>query len=71
MERAELLDKWHRIELGATRVFQRVRLPANQKYFILTITIAVACGLVAVSYHQLINLFTTNLIGRAMAIEGP
>jgi CIC family chloride channel protein len=71
VERAVLLDKWHRIELGATRVFQRLRLPANQKYFILTITIAVACGLVAVSYHQLINLFTTNLIGRAMAMEGP
>ncbi len=71
MERADILDKWHRVELGATRVFQRLRLPTNQKYFILTITIAVACGLLAVLYHQLIKLFTSNLIERAMAIEGP
>lgn len=71
MERAEIIKKWQRVELNATRVFQRLRLPTNQKYFILTITIAVACGLVAVSYHVLIKLISANLIERALSIQGP
>jgi len=71
VERAEIIRKWQRVELNATRVFQRLRLPANQKYFILTITIAVACGLVAVSYHVLIKLISANLIERALSIQGP
>lgn len=71
MQQAELLKRWHRVELIATRVFQRLRLPTNQKYFILTITIAVACGLVAVSYHLLIKFVSANVIERAIAIEGP
>jgi CIC family chloride channel protein len=71
VEQAELIRKWHRVELVATRIFQRIRLPANQKYFVLTVTIAIACGLVAVSYHVLIKLISANLIERAMAIQGP
>jgi CIC family chloride channel protein len=71
VQQAELIRKWHRVELGATRLFQRLRLPANQKYFILTVTIAVACGLVAVSYHLLIRLLSANLIERAIALQGP
>jgi CIC family chloride channel protein len=71
VERAEIIKKWQRVELNATRVFQRLRLPTNQKYFILTITIAVACGLVAVSYHVLIKLISANLIERALSIQGP
>ncbi len=67
----ELTKRWHSFELGATRVFQRLRLPANQKYFILTITIAVACGLMAVSYHLLIKLISANLIERAISLQGP
>jgi CIC family chloride channel protein len=69
-QEAELAKRWYRVELGATRIFQRVRLPANQKYFILTITIAVACGLVAVTYHKLIRIFSENLIDRAIAVQG-
>ena len=71
MEQAELIKKWHRVELGATRIFQRLRLPTNQKYFVLTVTIAIACGLVAVSYHVLIKLISANLIERVIAIQGP
>lgn len=71
MERTEFKNKWQRVELNATRVFQRLRLPTNQKYFVLTITIAIACGLVAVSYHLLIKLISANLIERALAIQGP
>ena len=71
MQQVQPLSRWHRFELGATRFFQRLRLPANQKYFVLTITIAVACGLVAVSYHFLIRLISANLIERAMAVSGP
>ncbi|PYT07885.1 MAG: hypothetical protein DMF60_06155 [Acidobacteria bacterium] len=71
MEREERIRKWHRVELNATRIFQRLRLPNNQKYFVLTITIAIACGLVAVSYHLLIKLISANLIERAIAIQGP
>ena len=71
MQQVQPLSRWHRIELGATRFFQRLRLPANQKYFVLTITIAVACGLVAVSYHFLIRLISANLIERAMSASGP
>jgi len=71
VQQVQPLSRWHRFELGATRFFQRLRLPANQKYFVLTITIAVACGLVAVSYHFLIRLISANLIERAMAISGP
>ena len=71
MQQVQPLSRWHRIELGATRFFQRLRLPANQKYFVLTVTIAVACGLVAVSYHFLIRLISANLIERAMAVSGP
>ena len=71
MEQAERIRKWHLVELYATRIFQRLRLPNNQKYFVLTITIAIACGLVAVTYHLLIKLVSANLIERAMAIQGP
>lgn len=71
VEQAQLFRKWHSVEIGATRIFQRLRLPSNQKYFILTITIAVACGLVAVSYHLLIRLMSANLIERAIALQGP
>lgn len=71
MQQVQPLSRWHRIELGATRFFQRLRLPANQKYFVLTVTIAVACGLVAVSYHFLIRLISANLIERAMVMSGP
>ena len=71
MQQVQPLSRWHRIELLATRLFQRLRLPTNQKYFVLTITIAVACGLVAVSYHALIRFITANLIERAMALSGP
>lgn len=63
-------EGWSRIELGATRLFQRIRLPLNQKYFILTVAIAVACGLAAVSYHFLIELMSRNLIERALALQG-
>jgi chloride channel protein, CIC family len=71
VQQAALTKKWDRIELVATRIFQRLRLPTNQKYFILTITIAVACGLMAVSYHQLIKLISSNLIDRVIAMHGP
>jgi CIC family chloride channel protein len=71
VEQAEITRKWHRVELNATRVFQRLRLPTNQKYFVLTVTIAIACGLVAVSYHVLIKLISANLIERVIAIHGP
>ena len=71
VERADFIKRWQRVELNATRIFQRLRLPTNQKYFVLTITIAIACGLVAVSYHLLIKLISANLIERAIAIQGP
>jgi len=71
VQEPELVRRWHKVEVIATRIFQRLRLPANQKYFILTVTIAIACGLLAVSYHKLIRIFTENLIDRAMAIDGP
>jgi CIC family chloride channel protein len=71
LQQAELTKRWYRVEIGATRIFQRLRLPSNQKYFVLTITIAIACGLVAVSYHLLIKLISANLIERAIAIQGP
>ncbi|HEY7543250.1 MAG TPA: chloride channel protein, partial [Blastocatellia bacterium] len=70
MQQAQLTKKWYKIELGATRIFQRLRLPTNQKYFILTVTIAVACGLMAVSYHFLIKLISSNVIERAIALQG-
>lgn len=70
MQQAETIGRWHRFEVGATRVFQRVRLPENQKYFILTITIAVACGLVAVTYHLLIKFLSSVLIERAISLQG-
>lgn len=70
MENASQLTKWQRVEVAATRVFQSLRLPANQKYFVLTVTISVACGLIAVLYHLLIRLVTTNLIQRALALQG-
>lgn len=70
MQRAEQSAKWYRVELIATRIYQRLRLPANQKYFLLTITIAVACGLIAVTYHKLIKLTSDNLINRALAVQG-
>jgi CIC family chloride channel protein len=62
--------KWYRIELGATRFFQRIHLPPNQKYFILTVTIAIACGITAVLYHLLIRLISANVINRVLAIQG-
>ncbi len=71
VQQVQPLSRWHRIELLATRLFQRLRLPTNQKYFVLTITIAVACGLVAVSYHALIRFITANLIDRALVLSGP
>jgi chloride channel protein, CIC family len=70
VEQAELIKRWRSVELNATRIFHRLRLPTNQKYFVLTVTIAVACGLVAVSYHLLIKLISANLIDRAIASQG-
>ena len=70
MQNADRLTKWQRVEIVATRVFQSLRLPANQKYFVLTVTISVACGLIAVLYHLLIRLVSTNLIQRALSIPG-
>jgi chloride channel protein, CIC family len=71
VQQADSIRRWYKFELGATRIFQRMRLPTNQKYFILTITIAVACGLMAVSYHFLIRIISANLIERAIALQGP
>jgi CIC family chloride channel protein len=71
VERAEITKKWQSVERNATRIFQRVRLPSNQKYFVLTVTIAIACGLAAVSYHVLIKFISANLIERVIAIQGP
>ena len=71
MQSAERATKWYQVELGATRFFQRLRLPTNQKYFILTVTIAIACGLVAVAYHKLIRLASEYMIERALAVQGP
>ena len=70
MQNADRLTKWQRVEIVATRVFQSLRLPANQKYFVLTVTISIACGLIAVLYHLLIRLVSTNLIQRALSIPG-
>jgi chloride channel protein, CIC family len=71
VQQTEREKKWYKIELGATRIFQRIHLPPNQKYFILTVTIAIACGLIAVTYHLLIKLISENVINRAIAIQGP
>ncbi len=70
MQQANAIKRWHRVEIVATRLFQRLRLPSNQKYFILTITIAVACGLTAVSYHYLIRLISSNVIERVIVLDG-
>jgi chloride channel protein, CIC family len=70
VQQTERQKKWYRIELGATRLFQKIHLPANQKYFILTITIAIACGLIAVVYHLLIKLVSDLVINRVTAIQG-
>ncbi|MBI3653261.1 MAG: chloride channel protein [Acidobacteria bacterium] len=70
MQQSERTKKWYKIELGATRIFQRIHLPPNQKNFILTVIIAIACGLMAVTYHLLIKLVSANVIDRVMAIEG-
>src|SRR5215468_6528703 len=67
---SERVKKRSQFELGATRIFQQIHLPANQKYFLLTITIAVACGLMAVSYHLLINFISANVIQRAFSFQG-
>ncbi len=67
---AERIKKRYQLELSATRIFQSLRLPPNQKYFVLTITIAIACGLTAVLYHLLIKLVSANLIERATQIQG-
>ena len=69
-QRAERRKKWYQIELSATRIFQSLRLPANQKYFVLTLTIAIACGLTAVMYHLLIRLVSASLIQRAIQLQG-
>ncbi len=67
---SERVKKRYQIELSATRIFQRIRLPANQKYFLLTLTIAVACGGTAVLYHLLIRFMSANLIERAFTYQG-
>lgn len=70
MQASERQKKWYKIELGATRLFQKIHLPANQKYFILTVTIAIACGLIAVIYHLLLRLVSDLVINRAIAVQG-
>jgi chloride channel protein, CIC family len=71
VQASERQKKWYRIELSATRLFQKIHLPANQKYFILTVTIAIACGLIAVIYHLLLKLVSELVINRAIAAQGP
>lgn len=70
MQASERQKKWYKIQLGATRLFQKIHLPANQKYFILTVTIAIACGLIAVVYHLLLKLVSDLLINRVTAFHG-
>src|SRR5262245_16956019 len=67
---SEQVKKRNQIEVSATRIFQRLHLPANQKYFLLTLTIAIACGVTAVLYHLLIRFISTNLIQRAFTYQG-
>ena len=70
MQQSERTKKWYKIELGATRIFQRIHLPPNQKNFILTVIIAIACGLTAVTYHLLIKLVSANVIDRVIDLQG-
>ncbi len=62
MQRAQLRRKWYRIELRATRFFDRLGLPENQKLFLITLIVGAVCGLVAVSFHLLIMAMERNII---------
>ena len=65
MQRAQLRRKWYRIELRATRFFDRLGLPENQKLFFITLIVGAVCGLVAVSFHVLILAMERNIIRHA------
>lgn len=62
MQRAQLRRKFYRIELRATRLFDRLGLPDNQKLFVITLVVGLVCGLVAVFFHLLIKAMERNII---------
>jgi chloride channel protein, CIC family len=60
--------RWHRIQVRARRLFNRLPLREHQKIFILTLVIGAASGLAAVSFHLLLDLLQENVIYRAAAV---
>jgi chloride channel protein, CIC family len=61
--------RWHRIQVRARKLFNKLPLREHQKIFILTLVIGAASGLAAVSFHLLLDFLQDNVIYRAAAID--
>ena len=60
--------RWHRLQVRARRLFNKLPLREHQKIFILTLVIGAVSGLAAVSFHLLLDFLQDNVIYRAAAV---
>jgi CIC family chloride channel protein len=70
LQRSQLRRRWYRIELKATRFFDRLGLPDNQKLFLLTLLVGAVCGLVAVFFHIIIKAVERNVLRHVFIATG-
>src|SRR5918911_20622 len=61
---------WFRLQIRSRRLFNRLPLGDHQKIYLLTLIIGAICGLAAVCFHLLLDLFQQRIIYRAAAIPG-
>jgi CIC family chloride channel protein len=61
---------WYRLQIGSRRLFNRLPLRDHQKIYLLTLIIGAVCGLAAVCFHLLLDLFQQQIIYRAAAMPG-
>lgn len=61
---------WYRLQVRARRALNRIPLTESQKVYVLTLLAGALCGLAAVSFHLLLDLFQDNIIYRAAAVSG-
>ncbi|HJQ22920.1 MAG TPA: chloride channel protein [Blastocatellia bacterium] len=61
---------WYRLQIQSRRFFNRLPIREHQKLYLLTLLIGAVCGLAAVCFHLLLDLFQQQIIYRAAAIQG-
>jgi CIC family chloride channel protein len=62
-------SSWYRFQIRARKAFNRIPLQEGQKIYVLTLLIGVFCGLAAVLFHFLIDIFQDRIIYAVAALQ--